>query len=120
MFNSKNMLNQHHHQLKFSRSMNNNYQGWQGDFSTVSFNAEHIKNTLMNLDHPCYILNKEGQIGISNQGSLSYANNGKSNQLEMLLNVPPIGFHQLGDPTFLEFYGVKYAYVRRNGSRHCI
>ena len=91
--------------------MNNNYQGWQGDLDTVSFDAGNIKNKLMNLNAPCYILNKEGQIGISNQGSLSYSANGKTQQLEMVLTVPAIGFHQLGNPSFLEFYGVKYAYM---------
>jgi PfaD family protein len=105
------MLNKYHQKLQFSPSMNNNYQRWQGDLNTVSFDAENIKNKLMNLDHPCYILNKEGQIGISNVGSLSYSANGKTKQLEMLLTVPSIGFHQLGDPSFLEFYGVKYAYM---------
>ena len=111
MFNSESMLNKYHQKLKFSPSMNNNYQRWQGDLNTVSFDAENIKNKLMNLDYPCYILNKEGQIGISNVGSLSYSANGKTKQLEMLLTVPAIGFHQLGDPSFLEFYGVKYAYM---------
>ena len=110
LFTAKIMLKQHQ-QLKFSPSMNNNYQGWQGDLNTVSFDAKNIKNKLMNLDSPCYILNKEGQIGISNEGSLSYSANGKTQKLEMLLTVPPIGFHQLGDPAFLEFYSVKYAYM---------
>lgn len=108
MVNSENKYQQ---QLKFSPSMNNNYQGWQGDLNTVSFDAVNIKSKLMNLNSPCYILNKEGQIGISNEGSLSYSANGKTQKLEMLLTVPTIGFHQLGDPTFLEFYGVKYAYM---------
>jgi trans-AT polyketide synthase, acyltransferase and oxidoreductase domains len=106
--NSQNKLNQ---KLKFSHSMNNNYQGWQGDLDTVSFDAQNIKNKLMDLNSPCYILKREEQIGISNRGSLSYAANGKTKQLEMLLTVPAIGFHQLGDPTFLEFYNVKYAYA---------
>ena len=111
MFNSENTLNKHQQLLRFSSSMNNNYQGWQGDLDTVSFDAGNIKNKLMNLNAPCYILNKEGQIGISNQGSLSYSANGKTQKLEMLLTVPAIGFHQLGNPSFLEFYGVKYAYM---------
>ena len=80
------MLKQHQ-KLKFSPSMNNNYQGWQGDLNTVSFDAKNIKNKLMNLDCPCYILNKEGQIGISNEGSISYSANGKTQKLEMLLTV---------------------------------
>ena len=111
MFNSENTLNKHQQLLKLSSSMNNNYQGWQGDLGTVSFDAENIKNKLMNLNSPCYILNKEGQLGISNQGSLSYSANGKTQKLEMVLTVPSIGFHQLGNPSFLEFYGVKYAYM---------
>lgn len=111
MFNSEITLNKHQQKLKFSPTMNNNYQAWQGDLNTVSFDTENIKNKLMNLNFPCYILNKEGQIGISNKGSLSYSANGKSNKLEMLLTVPAIEFHQLGDPNFLEFYGIKYAYM---------
>ena len=106
-----NLENKYQQQLKFSPSMNNNYQGWQGDLNTVSFDAVNIKNKLMNLNSPCYILNKEGQIGISNEGSLSYSANGKTQKLEMLLTVPPIRFDQLGDPGFLEFYNVKYAYM---------
>lgn len=97
--------------LNFSRSMNNNYQRWQGDLNTVSFDAKTIKDKLMNLNLPCYILEKEGEIGISNQGNLSYSANGKNQDLEMVLSVPTIAFNQLGDPNFLEFYGVKYAYA---------
>jgi PfaD family protein len=97
--------------LNFSRAMNNNYQRWQGDLSTVSFDAKTIKNKLMNLNLPCYILEKEGEIGISNQGNLSYSANGKNQDLEMVLSVPAIAFNQLGDPNFLESYGVKYAYA---------
>lgn len=97
--------------LNFSRSMNNNYQRWQGDLNTVSFDAKTIKDKLMNLNLPCYILEKEGEIGISNQGNLSYSANGKNQDLEMVLSVPAIAFNQLGDPNFLEFYGVKYAYA---------
>lgn len=97
--------------LNFSRSMNNNYQRWQGDLTTVSFDARSMKNKLMNLNLPCYILEKEGEIGISNQGNLSYSANGKDQDLEMVLSVPAIAFNQLGDPNFLEFYGVKYAYA---------
>jgi hypothetical protein len=92
--------------LNFSRSMNNNYQRWQGDLNTVSFDAKTIKNKLMNLNLPCYILEKEGEIGISNQGNLSYSANGKNQDLEMVLSVPAIAFNQLGDPNFLESYGV--------------
>ncbi|MFM7364577.1 MAG: PfaD family polyunsaturated fatty acid/polyketide biosynthesis protein [Cuspidothrix sp.] len=106
-----NLTNKLPQKLNFSHSMNNNYQRWQGDLTTVSFDRENIKNKLMNLNLPCFILKKQGEIGITNQGNLLYTANGKNQDLEMVLSVPSIALNQLGDPNFLEFYGVKYAYV---------
>ncbi|WP_199327361.1 PfaD family polyunsaturated fatty acid/polyketide biosynthesis protein [Anabaena sp. PCC 7938] len=103
-------MNQYNH-LRLSHLFINNPQIWQGNLNTVSFNAEEIKIKLKNLNKPCYIVRYEGQIGITNEGNLSHANNGKTAQIEMLMAVPPLTIQQLGDPTFLDFYGVKYAYA---------
>ncbi|MGM3309236.1 PfaD family polyunsaturated fatty acid/polyketide biosynthesis protein [Anabaena sp. WFMT] len=103
-------MHQHDH-LRLSHLFINNPQIWQGNLNTVSFNAEEIKIKLKNLNKPCYIVRYEGQIGITNEGNLSHANNGKTAQLEMLMAVPPLTIQQLGDPSFLDFYGVKYAYA---------
>ncbi len=35
----------------------------------------------------------------------------KSAKKEMLIAIPPLEIQQLGDPNFLQFHGVKYAYV---------
>lgn len=52
----------------------------------------------------------KGQIGITNEGYLCFSDNGKTG-LEMLMTVPPLPIKQLGDPNFMAFHGVKYAYA---------
>lgn len=76
----------------------------------VSFDSEGIKSKLLNLAKPCYIIKFQGQIGATNEGD-SYANNDKTGQLKMLMAAPAISINQLGDPDFLAFHGVKYAYL---------
>ena len=78
---------------------------------SVSFEPAGIKDKLIAIENPCYIVRFEGRIGVTNQGYFYPAGNGKTGQVELLMVVPPISIQQLGDPNFLSFYGVKYAYV---------
>ena len=110
MYNTENRSNQENN-LQFSNLFINHHQNWQGNFNNVSFDAEQIKLKLRNLEKPCYIVRNEGIIGITNEGNLSHVNNGKTAQMEMLMAVPPLAIQQLGDTRFLDFYGVKYAYM---------
>ncbi|MBC5794883.1 PfaD family polyunsaturated fatty acid/polyketide biosynthesis protein [Sphaerospermopsis sp. LEGE 00249] len=110
MYNTENRSNQENN-LQFSNLFINHHQNWQGNFNNVSFDAEQIKLKLRNLAKPCYIVRNEGIIGITNEGNLSHVNNGKTAQMEMLMAVPPLAIQQLGDTSFLDFYGVKYAYM---------
>ncbi|MFM2064676.1 MAG: hypothetical protein RLZZ507_4347 [Cyanobacteriota bacterium] len=110
MFNTENSLNQDNH-LQLSNLFINHHHTWQGDFNNVAFDAEKIKLKLRNLEKPCYIVRNEGIIGITNEGSLSHVNNGKTAQMEMLMAVPPLAIQQLGNADFLNYYGVKYAYM---------
>ncbi|MFM6105545.1 MAG: PfaD family polyunsaturated fatty acid/polyketide biosynthesis protein [Sphaerospermopsis kisseleviana] len=110
MYNTENRSNQENN-LQFSNLFINHHQNWQGNFNNVSFDAEQIKLKLRNLEKPCYIVRNEGIIGITNEGNLSHVNNGKTAQMEMLMAVPPLAIQQLGDTSFLDFYGVKYAYM---------
>ncbi|WP_315790678.1 PfaD family polyunsaturated fatty acid/polyketide biosynthesis protein [Fischerella sp. JS2] len=97
--------------LKFSNFLSNHNQIWQGSLDSVSFDEESIKAKLLNLDKPCYIIRVEGQIGVTNEGYLYNSNHGQTGKVEMLIAIPPLSIQQLGDPTFLEFHGVKYAYA---------
>jgi trans-AT polyketide synthase, acyltransferase and oxidoreductase domains len=97
--------------LKISKLFHNQSQVWQGSLDSISFDEEGIKLKLLNINKPCYIIRFEGQIGVTNEGELYHSNNGKIGQVEILIAVPPLPIQQLGDSTFLDFHGVKYAYA---------
>ncbi|MFB2976447.1 PfaD family polyunsaturated fatty acid/polyketide biosynthesis protein [Microseira sp. BLCC-F43] len=107
-------LTQKENGLCFSGHPNSQNPVWQGALNSVAFDQEGIKGKLLNLVKPCYIVRKQGQIGITNEGYLGDANNnsnGKTSPVETLTAVPPLLPQQLGDPSFLTFHGVKYAYA---------
>ncbi|MBD2136386.1 PfaD family polyunsaturated fatty acid/polyketide biosynthesis protein [Anabaena sp. FACHB-1237] len=104
------MFQQNHKQLQFSELTINNHQTWQGESNSIAFDTINIKNKLMNLDHPCFIVRNNGEIGVTNQGKVAYTSNGKNSYLELLITAPKISLNQLGDANFLETYQVKYAY----------
>ncbi len=84
---------------------------WQGDVSSISFDYKGIKEKLLNLESPCYVLRKEGAIGIANEGELIDVKDVESSDIETLAAVPPLVPNRLGSPEFLRDYGVKYAYI---------
>lgn len=86
-------------------------QTWSGSINSVAFNTAAVKAKLLNLDKPCYVVRINGEIGVTNEGSTSAIDNGKSGQAELLIATPPISIQQLGDPSFLNFHQVKYAYA---------
>ncbi|WP_193198687.1 PfaD family polyunsaturated fatty acid/polyketide biosynthesis protein [Nostoc sp. MG11] len=105
------VLSKHNNGLGFSACSHNQNQVWKGSLESISFEQSAIKEKLMVLDKPCYIVKVAGKIGVTNEGYLSPVDNGTTLQVELLTFVPPIRIQQLGDPNFLSFHGVKYAYV---------
>jgi PfaD family protein len=105
------VLSKHDNCLGFAACSHNQNQVWKGSLESISFEQSAIKDKLMVLDKPCYIVKVAGKIGVTNEGYLSPAENGTTSQAELLTFVPPIRIQQLGDPNFLSFHGVKYAYV---------
>lgn len=97
--------------LEFYGSPCNFNQLWKGSLDCVAFDPSTIKEKLLSLDKPCYIVRVDGKIGVTNDGYLSPLDNGKTGQIELLMVIPPIRLQQLGDPNFLAFHGVKYAYT---------
>jgi PfaD family protein len=85
-------------------------QVWKGSLDCISFEQKAIKDKLLALDKPCYIVKVAGKIGATNDGYLSIAENGTP-AAELLISVPPLRIQQLGDSNFLSFHGVKYAYM---------
>lgn len=111
MIGANNILKTQNNRLRFSKLFGNYNQLWQGFLDTVCFDEDGIKAKLQNLDKPCYIISHQGQIGVTNEGEWSHDKNAKTEQMEMLISVPPLAIQQLGDPNFLNFHGVKYAYL---------
>lgn len=105
------VLNKNDVNLQFPGWLHGQNQVGQSFLDFVSFDEAGIKAKLLNLDKPCYIVRVEGQLGVTNEGYLCHSDNGKTGQVEMLMVVPPLPIQQLGDPSFLAFHGVKYAYA---------
>ncbi|MFN6536293.1 MAG: PfaD family polyunsaturated fatty acid/polyketide biosynthesis protein [Nostoc sp. EkiNYC01] len=104
------VLSKHDNGLNFSPWFHNQNQVWKGSLESISFEQETIKNKLMVLDKPCYVVKVAGKIGVTNEGYLSPTDNTTTTQIELLTFAPPVRIQQLGDPNFLSFHGVKYAY----------
>lgn len=98
--------------LCFSASSYNPNQLWKCSLDCVSFDRKGIKQKLLAVNKPCYIVRVEGRIGVTNEGySCPNEHSGKPGTVELLMAVPPISTQNLGDPTFLSFHNVKYAYA---------
>ncbi|MBD2449323.1 PfaD family polyunsaturated fatty acid/polyketide biosynthesis protein [Nostoc sp. FACHB-152] len=97
--------------LKFPTYTYNHNLVWKGNLETISFEQQAIKDKLLLLDQPCYIVKIAGKVGVTNEGYLYPADNGTTSQIELISSIAPISLQQLGDPSFLSCYGVKYAYM---------
>ncbi|MBE9006346.1 PfaD family polyunsaturated fatty acid/polyketide biosynthesis protein [Fortiea sp. LEGE XX443] len=86
-------------------------QYWQGSLDTVSFDEDGIKTKLLNLAKPCYVIKFEEEIGITNEGYLLDSHNNQTGKVELLMAIPAMQIQHLGDPNFLNFHNVKYAYA---------
>jgi trans-AT polyketide synthase/acyltransferase/oxidoreductase domain-containing protein len=104
------IINSHNNGLQFNTFSYYQNQIWKGSLDCVSFDRDGIKDKLLTLNKPCYIIRIEGNIGVTNDGYTSFSETNKSGQIELLIAVPPISTQNLGDPNFLAFHGVRYAY----------
>ncbi|TVP57451.1 MAG: PfaD family polyunsaturated fatty acid/polyketide biosynthesis protein [Nodularia sp. (in: Bacteria)] len=101
----------HNNSLKFTTNPHSQNLTWKGCLDSISFQESAIKNKLLTLDKPCYILKIAGKIGVTNEGYLCPPENNTTVQTELITFIPPINLQQLGDSNFLAAHGVKYAYV---------
>jgi trans-AT polyketide synthase, acyltransferase and oxidoreductase domains len=80
---------------------------WTGATKEIAFDEAGIREKLLDLENPCYIVMHNDQIGATNV--LSSPRNGHS-QPALLIAAPPIPSQQLGSQAFCNFHGVQYAY----------
>jgi trans-AT polyketide synthase, acyltransferase and oxidoreductase domains len=84
-------------------------QSWESSVEQIAFDPAGIQAKLLTLELPCYLVNAKGQVGVTH--AIPHNASGNMESLEMLAALPPLRLQQLGDPTFLAFHGVKYAYA---------
>ncbi len=82
-----------------------NHSAWGDPSPQIAFDPAGIQATVMNLGLPCCLVKVDGRIGVTH----GFSSTAKS--IETLASLPPLLPQQLGDPTFLSFHGVKYAYA---------
>ena len=104
------VLNKSDNGLQFSNIFYNQTQVWIGCVESVSFDAAGIKDKLLHLNQPCYIVRTAGRIGVTNEGYAWQSDNGKKGHMELLMAIPPLPMQQLGDSSFLSFHDVNCAY----------
>lgn len=105
------VLNKPNNGLTFSHISQHQTQIWRGSLDYIAFEQNAIKQKLLTLEKPCHIVKIAGNIGVTNDGYLTPANNGASEQAELLISLPALELQQFGDRSFLSTYNVKYAYM---------
>jgi PfaD family protein len=97
--------------LRFTNNSVSSILAWQGSLASVAWDEVGIRDKLNAVEYPCYIVRHEGRIGVTHEGTLQEIDTNQKNTPEILAAVPPLFTHQLGDPEFLAFHGVKCAYA---------
>ncbi|HQE92510.1 MAG TPA: PfaD family polyunsaturated fatty acid/polyketide biosynthesis protein [Anaerolineae bacterium] len=80
---------------------------WIGPAESVACDAEGMATRVRALDAPCYAVQNERGVGLTNEGSVQFGGDGAA----VLAMVPPTPAQQLGDPGFRATYGLDYAYM---------
>lgn len=86
-------------------------QTWQGPFDQVAWDAARIKTVLQQVDRPCYVVQHQHRIGVTQAGGATLSLNGIANSAELVAVLPPVALEALGDPAFRACHQVNYAYM---------
>jgi PfaD family protein len=80
----------------------------EGTLSSIAYDEADMRNHILKLDSVCYIVRNSQGMGIAVDGQLSVTGKRGNDIVAFSLPVPP---EYLGDPTFLNTYGLRYAYM---------
>jgi trans-AT polyketide synthase/acyltransferase/oxidoreductase domain-containing protein len=83
---------------------------WAIDKNAVGFDKEAFKAGLGDLKKPCFIVNENKALGISNQKLDSHAREGSEALLRPVAYAPIFAAEHLGDPAFQKAHGTTYSY----------
>jgi len=104
------VLNKEKNGLIFHGSSATKNRVWKGSISCISFDPDGIKEQLLEIDKPCYIVRVADKVGVTNYGYCPL-DNSQPAEIELLIAAPPIFTKFFGDPNFLFSHNVKYAYA---------
>lgn len=87
-------------------------QTWHGPLESIAFDEEGVREMLLCLDDPVYVVRLGDQIGVTRAGAVGAAavDSGTNESAEILTVLSPLPLERLGDPGFSEWYGTRYAY----------
>jgi len=83
--------------------------GWKTSLESTAFDEAKIKEKLLCLDRPCYIVQEGERLGVSHEAYSQNSTDSEQNS-EVVASAPAFQIDQLGDPDFRKSYGAKYSY----------
>jgi trans-AT polyketide synthase, acyltransferase and oxidoreductase domains len=81
---------------------------WSGHSAAVAYDEEGIKARLNDLSRPIYVVSDGGRIGVTNEGQMREDSSGN---LPLVAYASDLSPEQLGDESFRQAYGIRYAYA---------
>ncbi len=79
---------------------------WQGAREGISFDDENIRQTLLKLEKPVWVVEDGGNIGVAVEGSVQPGVQG----IKIIGMSSPLTPEMLGDENFRKTYGTRYSY----------
>jgi trans-AT polyketide synthase, acyltransferase and oxidoreductase domains len=84
-------------------------QFWFGATEAIAYDEAGMRALLLEISQPVYIVRYQGRLGAAPLAPTGYAEDGHEG-VEVLMVSPALSTAQLGDPSFLDHYGTRYAY----------
>lgn len=89
---------------------------WVGLRSAILHGPTAVVDAAVKLRRPFFVVNEQGVPGVTHSGAVNFAQNtsvagAEEASLPLLAHVPAIGLQQLGDRSFCEDLGIRYAYM---------
>ena len=79
---------------------------WQGDKGKINLSIDEMRRALLELDQTVWVVEQQDAVGLVTGGNACPAGAG----LEIIGMEPALPMDRLGDPSFCETYGTRFAY----------
>lgn len=85
---------------------------WKGNTTTLKTDTDEVQKILCNLTRPMFVVLQDGKLAISAEGDLSFDLASRpAGALPLMGTAMPSALESLGDRSFCEDHGLRYAYV---------